>query len=180
MTYIPASLLLHVSQFFMRFPAWDLLAFHTYSGVLTSMYIKCRILKSEVATSFLVATCSLSFLFLAFSLFIFSPCFFTFSYRASSSFFRSLSLSVRGGIKSGNSVSWPSASNSKKSASYIWTSCCFTGDLTSIGLPFWKGSLGVGGGPSWVGDGFAGLFGWDSQGLLALSGAVPCLNGSLG
>ena len=50
---------------------WDLLAFCTCSGVLTSMYIKCAILESEVATSFWAATCSLSFLFFAFSLSVF-------------------------------------------------------------------------------------------------------------
>ena len=142
-----------------EFSALGPLAFHTCSGVLTSMYIKCRILGSEVATSFLAATCSLSFLFFAFSLFVFSSCFFTFSCRASSSFFRSLSLSVRAGVTSGNSVSWPSASNFKKSPSYSWTSCCCTGDLASRGLPLLKWSFGVGGVPSWVGDGFTGLFG---------------------
>ena len=81
--------------------------------VLTSMYIKCRIFKSEVATSFLAATYSSSFLFFVFSLFVFAPCFFSFSCRASSSFFRSLSLSVRGGVTPGNSVSCPSAYNSE-------------------------------------------------------------------
>ena len=85
LTYFPASLLLHVPQFVMRFLAWDLLAFHTYSGVLTYMYIKCGILESEVETSFLTATCSLSFLFFAFDLFVFFPCFITFTCRASSS-----------------------------------------------------------------------------------------------
>ena len=131
-------------------------------------------------TSFSAATYSLSFIFLAFSLFVFSPYFFTFSCRASSSFFRSPSLSVRGGVKSGNSVSWPSAYNFKKYPSYSWTSFCCTGHLASTGFPPLKGSLGVGGGHSWVGDGFSGLFVWDSQGSLAFSAVVPCLNGSLG
>ena len=175
----PASLLLHVPQFFMRFSAQDLLAFCTCSGVLTSMFMKCGILGSEVAASFLAATCSLS-LFFAFSLFVFSPCFFTFSCRASSSFFKSLPLLVGGCVISGNSISWPSACNSIKSLSYSWTSCCCIGNLVSIGLPPLKGLLGVGGGPSWVGDGFAGLYGWDSQRSLTLSGIVPCLTEALG
>ena len=92
LTCFPLSFLLHVPQFLMRFSAWDLLAFHTCSGVLTSMYIKCRILGSEVATFFLAATCFLSFLFFAFTLFVFTPCFFTFSCRAFSSFFRWFSV----------------------------------------------------------------------------------------
>ena len=101
LTYLPAILLLYVPQFFRRFSAWNLLAFCTCSRVLTSMYIKCGILESEVATSFLVPTCSLHILFFAFSLFVFSPCFFTSSCRTSSSFFKSLSLSVRGCVTSG-------------------------------------------------------------------------------
>ena len=131
LTCTPSSLLLHVPQFFMRFSTWDLLALCTWSGVLTSMYNKYGILGSGVATSFLAATCSLSCLFFAFSLFVCSPCFFTCSCGASRYFVRSLSLLVGGGVTSGNFVSWPLASNSINYPSYSWTSCCCTEDLAS-------------------------------------------------
>ena len=67
-----------------------------------------------------------------------------------------------------------------KSHSSIWTSCCPIGDFASLMLFPLKGSLGVAGGPSWVGDRLAGLPGGDGQGSSAFLDLVPSLNGSLG
>ena len=127
--------------------------------------------------SFWLVTCSFNFLFFAFNFFVFFSCFQTFSWRASSFFFSGLLFLV---VSSGNSLSWPSASSSIKSPSSIWTSCYPIGDFTCLMLFPLKGSLGVAGGPSWVGDRLAGLPGGDGQGSSTFLDLVPSLKGSLG
>ena len=67
-----------------------------------------------------------------------------------------------------------------KSPSSSWTSSCSIQDLASMILSLLKGSLGVDGGPLWVGDRFTRLSGGDRQGSLVFSDIVPLLNGSLG
>ena len=125
------------------------------------MFISNGILGSVCVTSFWLVTCFFNFLFFAFSFFVFFSCFLIFSWRASSIFFSRLSLSI---ASSGNSLSWPSASSSMKSPLSNCTSCCLVWDFASLVLSPLKGSLGVDGGPSWVGDRLTRLSGGDRQG----------------
>ena len=67
-----------------------------------------------------------------------------------------------------------------KSPSSNWTSCSPVGDFTSLILSPLRGSLGVDGGPSWVGDKLTRLSGGDRQGSSVFLEVVPLLNGSLG
>ena len=141
------------------------------------MFISDGILGSVCVTSFWLITCSFNFLFFAFSFFVYFSCFLIFSWRAPNIFFSGLLLSI---TSSGNSLSWPSTSSSMKSPSSNWTSCCPVGDFASLILSPLKGSLGVDGGPSWVGDRLMGLSGGDRQGSSVFPDIVPFLNGSLG
>ena len=173
----PASFLLQIPQFLTRFSALDLLNLCNFCGVLTLMFISNGILGSVCVTSFWLVTCSFNFLFFAFSFFVFFSCFLIFYWRASSIFFSRLSLSI---TSSENSLSWPSASSSMKSPSSNWTSCCLEGGFASLVLSPLKGSLGVDGGPSWVGDRLTRLSGGDRQGSSVFLDIVPLLKGSLG
>ena len=177
LTGSPASFLLQIPQFLTKFSALDHLNFLNFSGVLTLMFISDGTLAFVWVASFWLVTCSFNFLFFAFSFFVFFSCFLTFSWRASNIFFSGLSFPV---ISSGNSLSWPSASSSMKSPSSIWTSCYPIGDFASLTLFPLKGSLGVAGGSSLVGDRLAGLSGGDGQGSSAFLDLVPSLNGSFG